>query len=378
MSCITSVEYKVIMNGEIINSFSPRCGIRQGDPISPYIFVLCMEKLSHIINSRVVDRSWKAIKVSRKGPDISHLFFTNDLILFGQATSDQASVMKDCIDVFCKCSGQQTVCLLKNLGGLKVKQMEPLNQALLAKLSWWMHQGEDSLWCNMLEAKYLGGSSVTGRSGGCRASNCWRSINHGFKLLNEGLVWRIGDGQSVSFWNDSWVPDLGVLKPYATSWLSSTQLLEKVCSFFCGEGWNYAKLNFLLPSHIVQKIISVHVGRDFSDKVIWGLIKDGSFNVKSVYIANLAPDNCVKWKWSFLWKLNLPPKICFFLWTLLHGKSLTNLQRMVRGISSACSCSDCGEDCEDLNHLFRVCPVALKVWEGYHMGASTAEFLSGE
>ncbi|KAL5773508.1 hypothetical protein ACOSP7_013099 [Xanthoceras sorbifolium] len=83
MSCITSVDYKVIMNGEVTESFSPSCGIRQGDPISPYIFVIRMEKLSHIINCKVVDNSWKAIKVSKGGPEISHLFFADDLILFG-------------------------------------------------------------------------------------------------------------------------------------------------------------------------------------------------------------------------------------------------------------------------------------------------------
>ncbi|KAL5842272.1 hypothetical protein ACOSQ3_012875 [Xanthoceras sorbifolium] len=297
MSCVTSVEYKVVMKGEVTYNFSHGCGIRQGDHISLYIYILCMEKLSYIINCRVMDKSWKTIKVSRRGPYISHLFFADDFILLGQATADQASVMKDCIDMFCNCLGQEnrrpiylinwkTVCLPKYLGGLGVKQMEPLNQALLAKLSWRLLHGEDSLWCSMIEAKYLGNRTAVSRNGGCRSSTYWRSINHGFNLLKKCLVWRVGDGTSISFWNDSWVPDL----------------LEKVCSFFCEEGWNYDKLNLLLPSHIVQKIISIHIGRESRtcDKVTWGLTKDGSFNVKSAYIANLDIDNCVKWSWSFI------------------------------------------------------------------------------
>ncbi|KAL5837411.1 hypothetical protein ACOSQ3_014580 [Xanthoceras sorbifolium] len=107
MSCITGAQYKVILNGETSDSFQPGCGLRQGDPISPYIFVLCMEKLSHIIKSSLDAKRWKPIKASRGGPDISRLFFADDLILFSQASLQQASTMRRCIDEFYSCSGQQ-------------------------------------------------------------------------------------------------------------------------------------------------------------------------------------------------------------------------------------------------------------------------------
>ena len=53
MWCVTTVQYKVVLNGELSDSFIPGCGIRQGDPIFPYVFVLCMEKLSHLINHQL-------------------------------------------------------------------------------------------------------------------------------------------------------------------------------------------------------------------------------------------------------------------------------------------------------------------------------------
>ncbi|CAL2256142.1 unnamed protein product [Prunus armeniaca] len=107
MQCITTVKYQAILNGEVTESFQPACGIRQGDPLSPYIFVLCMEKLSHIINGDVLSKKWKPIKVVRGGPAISHIFFADDLILFGEAHTQLATIMHHCLETFCGLSGQQ-------------------------------------------------------------------------------------------------------------------------------------------------------------------------------------------------------------------------------------------------------------------------------
>ncbi|KAI4355948.1 hypothetical protein L6164_000004 [Bauhinia variegata] len=56
-------------------------GIRLGDPFSPYLFVICMDKLSHNISEKVDDVKWHLMRASRRGPKISHLMFTDDLLL---------------------------------------------------------------------------------------------------------------------------------------------------------------------------------------------------------------------------------------------------------------------------------------------------------
>ena len=87
MNCVTSVNSTILWNREQIRDFHPRKGLPQGDPLSPYLFVLCMERLSNLIFGRVNCGEWKGITAFVKGPEISHLFFADDLLLFVKANT---------------------------------------------------------------------------------------------------------------------------------------------------------------------------------------------------------------------------------------------------------------------------------------------------
>lgn len=106
MSCVTSVKSAILWNGEALEDFTPERGLRQGDPLSPYLFVLCMERLSALITNKVEEGSWKGIKVSRNVCPISHLFFADDLILFGQTNVNTCKAMMEVLKDFCDMSGQ--------------------------------------------------------------------------------------------------------------------------------------------------------------------------------------------------------------------------------------------------------------------------------
>lgn len=107
MKCITTPTMQVIWNGQPSQSFQPGRGIRQGDPLSPYIFVLCMERLSQAINLEVSKGSWEPIKMGPHGPLLSHLFFADDLLLFSSTESKQIRLMSKLIQGFCEASGQK-------------------------------------------------------------------------------------------------------------------------------------------------------------------------------------------------------------------------------------------------------------------------------
>lgn len=106
MSCISSVSTSILFNGEALESIYPSRGIRQRDPISPYIFILCMEYLGQLINKKCNAHLWQPIKASWSDPAVSHLFFVNDLVLFARVDGNNCSTIRDVLDDFYSISRQ--------------------------------------------------------------------------------------------------------------------------------------------------------------------------------------------------------------------------------------------------------------------------------
>lgn len=90
MNIIRRSSCRLLWNGEVSEGIKPSRGLRQGDPLSLYLFVLCLERLGHWITSKVNEGVSKPLRALRGGSKVSHLFFADDLILLAQATGDQA------------------------------------------------------------------------------------------------------------------------------------------------------------------------------------------------------------------------------------------------------------------------------------------------
>jgi hypothetical protein len=102
---ISASSNTILWNGSKTEAFSPARGLRQGDPLSPYLFVLCMERLGAMISKSVRDGTWKPMQICKDGTKLSHLFFADDVLLFTKATVTQAQVVKEVLDQFCSMSG---------------------------------------------------------------------------------------------------------------------------------------------------------------------------------------------------------------------------------------------------------------------------------
>lgn len=84
MNMIRSTKYHIQWNGVPLPEVSPSRGVRQGDPLSPYLFILCLERLSRLLEEAVRDKRVHPIGF-RGQVRISHLFFADNIFLFTKA-----------------------------------------------------------------------------------------------------------------------------------------------------------------------------------------------------------------------------------------------------------------------------------------------------
>ena len=86
MTCVLTIRYSVRFNGVPSHSFSPSRGLRQGDPLSPYLFLLVADGLSTLLKHNEGLGDIDGLKVCRRAPSVSHLLFADDSLLFFKAT----------------------------------------------------------------------------------------------------------------------------------------------------------------------------------------------------------------------------------------------------------------------------------------------------
>ncbi|XP_062028922.1 uncharacterized protein LOC133744912 [Rosa rugosa] len=105
--CVTTVRYAFLINGQPRGYLTPSRGLRQGDPLSPYLFLLCTEVFSALLERKASMGPLEGIKVCENAPAIHHLLFADDSLLFGKATAAKCSHIKEVLFVYELASGQQ-------------------------------------------------------------------------------------------------------------------------------------------------------------------------------------------------------------------------------------------------------------------------------
>ncbi|XP_024010299.1 uncharacterized protein LOC112085326 [Eutrema salsugineum] len=97
----------VLINGEPKGNIKPSRGLRQGDPLSPFLFILCTEGLISLLKGAEEEDRISGLKIAQASPPVSHLFFADDSLFFCKADIHQGAEIFKIIDTYGKASGQQ-------------------------------------------------------------------------------------------------------------------------------------------------------------------------------------------------------------------------------------------------------------------------------
>ncbi|XP_050379553.1 uncharacterized protein LOC126796882 [Argentina anserina] len=106
MACVTRGSFSIVLNGTPGGFFTPTRGLRQGDPLSPYLFLLVSEVLSLRLTKEVAMKKISGVKLAPSCPPLSHLFFADDSLFFMKATLLNCSRVSTVFKDYCLASGQ--------------------------------------------------------------------------------------------------------------------------------------------------------------------------------------------------------------------------------------------------------------------------------
>lgn len=107
MTCVRSARYQICHAGRNFGSIVPKRGIRQGDPFSFYLFLICMEGRSVLIKEYEKRKLVSGIQVARGAPRLTHMFFADDTYIYCKAKENEADHVIDLLQIFERSSGQK-------------------------------------------------------------------------------------------------------------------------------------------------------------------------------------------------------------------------------------------------------------------------------
>ncbi|XP_042027189.1 uncharacterized protein LOC121774365 [Salvia splendens] len=319
--CIGSCWFSILINGAPAGFFKSTCGLRQGDPISPALFVLVADYLSRLLDKLILGNKEMTFKAIRGSIEISHLAYADDIIIFTQAAVNPLRRLRGCLDHYAEVSGQQInldksnfyiaeahegwTNTIQSEGGFsrgtfpflylevpiyrgmkRTSMFLFVREKISARISGWAHRhlsfgGRLTLIKSTLEAIPLHIFQAIEPTGGA------------LKQLDQQIArffWGSTNEKKRTHWI-SWDQDdlwLGELPLRELSLADRGGPLERVADYITDGAWDETKLRILqaqagLAQHIVQRILDTPIISDGPDVPRWKLSPNGEFSLATTW-----------------------------------------------------------------------------------------------
>nr|GEY84670.1 RNA-directed DNA polymerase, eukaryota [Tanacetum cinerariifolium] len=374
----------ILVNGSPTSEFQFHCGLKQGDRLASYLFILIMESL-HLSFSRVIDAGiFTGVRIDYSLM-ISHLFYADDAVFIGEWSHDNLKGIMHMLHCFSLMSGLSINLKTSHLFGVGIPAS-------------CVHEAATSLGCSVMKAlfKYLGimvGGNMSlvkawddtvdklkGRNlfNGIQEltashSSTWSSILKEINILKAQGVDLIshckicvGNGLSTSFLNDLWIGDahLRYMFPhlYALDPNKECTVADKINAPLTSSFRRTVRgeAESLQLAHLLDLLGPVILS-NMEDRWIWDMNGDDVFRVKDVRILLdevFLPNDATPTRWI----KSIPIKVNVFAWKVSLDRLPTRSNLSRRGVVvPSLSCPICNLIHEDTTHLLFSCGLAYEV-----------------
>ena len=215
----------------------------------------------------------------------------------------------------------EKLCKPKDKGGMGFKDLKSFNLALLAKQGWRLQNHPSLLFSRVFKAKYFPTSDFVNATMGKHPSYAWRSIMARQKIVEKGIVWRVGNGENIQIWWDRWIPNPSTYKISSPLQLLSREAKVKdLIKEGAGE-WDLDLIKQVFLPHEVETILSIPLSLSLPpDKRKWGGTSNGKFTVSSTYrlvmedsekgvLGENSNQAMMKLLWKRIWGMRMPNKV---------------------------------------------------------------------
>ncbi|KAL5541913.1 hypothetical protein UlMin_009623 [Ulmus minor] len=300
---------------------------RQGDPLSPYLFILCTEILSRLFMGKVESGMIHGFKLSRGGPSLHHLMFADDIFVFGKACITEASYIKETLDTFYSWSGlsfnstKSSIFFNGNTRGAIANQLTdflgferiPMDSCYLGLPLFRTSKKNDfNFLVECLDTKLAG----------------WKS-----RLLSKAS--RLTLIKSVAL----------AMPIYA---MHTARIPKENARPLCLKAWD----DLCVPKAYY---------------LCWLPASSGKFSARSFYLfvnnqRFAAASNIPKKIWLSIWNANILPHHKLLWWQIISNclPTRTRLNRFFPGIDTQCPL--CGQESKTLIHLLLFCDIVKIIW----------------